>query len=375
MSRRNIENTVKSRFAQTGQAKQTHEKINQYQDKIKQLEAELNKESKDKFSVAISKIRPSDQCRQTFSSDAVAKRVVSLKKEGQVSPIVLIPQEKSNSYWIENGELTWRAALKLVEQGHSEWEFLDGVLSKIKEGADIHRRTLIHHLHSESLNSLDRAVAVIREAQRQTGLEQEQVVKKFNKLLNRVRKLSNWSQLLSSISFQGIEKYKKELDELDLSEDLWHLLSVLSDLQIEPTSFITNDLRMLAIADELKLAIRTQDLPCHQAKVLNAIYQSGKLICEEDKAQKIRKDTLERVLSNKLSVKATKELVDNILAENGRESIEPLDNINLAEEYKNAKNSIQKLPIKNLKPRQLQSLKKTLEKKLEQINRNLKTKD
>ena len=187
MGRRNIAKEIEADFEEVLELSSHQKTINSLREElaVAKQEAELYKEQAlknvrqsleaegGKYKIAIKDIKPSQQCRQTFTESAIFKRSQSLLSEGQLDPIILVPlAQEANKYQLEDGELRWRAANYLVEQGHSEWEYLDAVIAPISPSdEEIHRRSLIHHLHSEELNPLDRLEAITREIYWQIDLE------------------------------------------------------------------------------------------------------------------------------------------------------------------------------------------------------------
>ena len=189
MGRRNIAHEIEADFEEVLELNSHQQTINGLREELvaAKQKAQLYKEealkkvrqsleaSGGKYKIAIKDIQPSQQCRQTFTDSAIVKRAQSLKEEGQLEPIILVPLAvETNKYQLEDGELRWRAANYLVELGHKEWEYLDAVIAPISPNEqEIHRRSLIHHLHSEELNPLDRLEAITREIYWQIDLEIE----------------------------------------------------------------------------------------------------------------------------------------------------------------------------------------------------------
>ena len=125
-----VKDKFHSRFTSAKTAQQETNKIQELKQKIKELEATSEKAQTltGKFLVLIANIEPSKQCRQTFGENVIQKRMRSLRQEGQLDPLVLVPltdsdhsDNKEKQYQIEDGEVTWRAAKKLVEEGESTW--------------------------------------------------------------------------------------------------------------------------------------------------------------------------------------------------------------------------------------------------------------
>ena len=291
-----------------------------------------------KYKVAIRDIEPSQQCRQTFTESAIFKRAQSLKAEGQLEPIILVSlAQEINKYQLEDGELRWRAAKYLVEQGHREWEYLDAVIAPISPSEqEIHRRTLIHHLHSEELNPLDRLEAIAREIYWQVDLEinPEEIAKhngdswaasqdKLKKLLRNMHYLfkTNSQAKLKLQQLQQIptSDLQQELASFELSKTQKELLQLLLELQINFQSFVANDLPMASLSNDLKQGIRAKGLACHQALAISKL-SAKNLNQTEAEAIKIRAQVLEQVIRKHLSVRKTRELVTQVLEQHNSQT-------------------------------------------------------
>ena len=284
-----------------------------------------------KYKIAIKDIKPSQQCRQTFTDSAIFKRSQSLLAEGQLEPIILVPLPiEGNKYQLEDGELRWRAANYLVEQGHKDWEYLEAVIAPISPNEkEIHRRSLIHHLHSEGLNPLDRLEAVQREIHWQIDLEiPPEVISKYKgerlmagedklkKLLRNMHyffKTNEQAKLkLQQLQQKPSSLIAQELETFELSKVQKELLQLLLELQINFQSFVANDLPMASLSDDLKLGIRTKGLACHQALAINKL-SAKNLNKTEIEAVEIRAAVMEEVVSKLLSVRKARQLVNQIL--------------------------------------------------------------
>ena len=387
MAKNRIQNRVNNSFQTAIAVKEGHSKVQELQQKIQELDAEAQEreqllsqlrlqleQQSGKFSVAINKIKPSDQCRVTFTEAMIDKRCESLCAKRQLEPLILIaPQNESDGfYYIEDGEVTWRAACKLLEAGKNEWSHLEAVISNLNENDNIHRRTLIHHLHSETLTPLDRAEAVVREIAIEVQEEKIEVVKLLRNIKYRFEKEPIGKSLLKQFEQKGIDSVKEAFILLKLSDKQLQILSFLRELQINFNSFVANDLNMILLCDDLKEAARTKGLGCHLAKILNQL-RANKISCNEEEALQIRTDATQKVLQESLNESDTRKMVSEIIQERSKSQKNTVDTSQTIEVYQITKESLNKLRINQLKPRQLKSLKKVMEKKLAAISCQLET--
>ena len=401
--RRSVANLIEEDFDSTLVAKKRHDTIQQLRQQLDLTQKEVEKREQllnefrsqleqrnGKILVPISHIIPSDQCRKTFTEAVVLKRVESLRREGQLDSLILIPiVDRPDRYQLEDGEVTWRAAKHLVEAGEEKWQSLEAVISPlVGNNQDIHRRSLLHHLHSESLNSLDRAESIIRELNWSVDLEIDEAeieagqsrfeagVVKLKKILRNLdyefRKNEAARYILQQIDRATRDEQQLALEQLELNPLQIEIILVLLDFQIELHSFVANDLAMISLPDDLKQAVRQRDLPCHQAKALGKL-TAKKLNESESDALEIRAKAIERVLSNALSVRDTRKLVAEILSQHKGEKTKSQGKTK--EQYQEVKQSLSKLAVKQLKTTQLKSLKKAMEKKLAEIESLLENSD
>ncbi len=176
--------------------------------------------------------------------------------------------------------------------------------------------------------------------------------------------------MLLELEHKGVEAIKSSLFDIELSEKQIQILSFLRELQLNFYSFVANDLNMVLLCEELKIAARTKSLGCHLAKILNQL-QVKKLNCREEEAMQIRLDATHKVIQENLNESHTRKMVSNIIQERSKLDRNTDDISEIKEVYQNTKQNLNKLLIKELKPRQLKSLKKIMEQKLIEIERQL----
>lgn len=394
--RHSVANLIDEDFDSAIAAKKRHDTIQDLKQQLERSQKEVEKREElliqlrtqleqrnGKVLVPIKNITPSDQCRQTFTEAIIKKRVESLKREGQLDSLILIPiPDKANCYQLEDGEVTWRAAKYLVEAGEEKWKNLEAVISPlVGDEREIHRRTLLHHLHSEGLNPLDRAESLMRELNWNLNLElyddeikagqsrSQAAIAKLIKILRNLdykfRKNETADRTLKSVEQATREEQQQALEKLELDSLQIEVILVLLDFQVELHSFVANDLAMISLTEDLKQAVRERSLPCHQAKALGKL-TAKKLGKEESAAYSIRTQAVERVLKESLSVRDTRRLVAEILEEQVTKKTKSKEKS--TERYQQVKQDLSKLSVRQLKTSHLKSLKKAMEKKLSEID-------
>ena len=248
---------------------------------------------------------------------------------------------------------------------------------------EIHRRTLLHHLHSESLNSLDRAESLVRELNWNVDLDiyedeveegqsrSQAAVAKLKKILRNLdyqfRKNEAADRTLQLIEKSTREEQQKALEKLELNSLQIEIILILLDFQVELHSFVANDLAMISLTEDLKRAVRERNLPCHQAKALGKI--TAKRLGKDDAAAlEIRTQAVERVLKEALSVRDTRKFVTELLEKHGIKKPKTETKEKTIDRYQEVKQGLSKLSVKQLKANHLKSLKKAMEKKMREID-------
>ncbi len=357
-----VQQRMASRFKGVGNAKGKRDQVKDLKSEVEVLRNQLERQNSGKFSVAIDRIQPSEQCRQTFTTTIINNRARSLQEEGQLDPLVLIPLDESGHYMIEDGELTWRAASQLNKLNPKEWSQLEAVLSNATDSQNVHFRTLLHHLHSESLNVLDRAESVIREIEIQFGFQSEQAIKLLRNICYRMQD-SEFSKAIASFLNSG-EQQSLVTEKLD--SDQIKLAQFIYRLQLDIVSFVKNDLAMISLAEDLKVAIRQQELSCNNALALNRL--SGKnLPLTDAEIIQVRQEITDFVLKNKLSTSDTRRKVTEVISRYvPEEEVEIKTESNKA--YDAITTSLKQLSVEQLSKTKLKSLKKSFEAKLKKID-------
>lgn len=330
--------------------------------------------------IPISDMKPSRQARQTFTRSAVLKRAQSLLQHGQQTPVILVPTESGERpFSIEDGELRWRAAALLVERGDRDWEKLKSVFAPPPLGStEIHKRSLIHNLHREDLNPLDRVEAVIEQIRASVDLSSGDGSEPFDSgselpaevlITRHLRNLdyrlkrnnterAKFLKLLESSRDEQIQR----VSEFTSSDTQQKILLVLLELQLNVCSLAANDLPMLSLPADLKEAIRSLDLPCHHALAI-AKLSKDKLGVTEEEAIAERSTLTRQVIEASLSLKKTRELVALTLTRYGL-SLEGRTSRKALSEIETALNRI---ALSEFDREGITRLKKTLSDKLREI--------
>ena len=360
-----VQQRMASRFEGVGNAKEKRDQVKDLKSEVEVLRTELESQSSGKFTVALDRIRASEQCRQTFTAASINNRVRSLKEEGQLDPLVLIPLNEPGHYMIEDGEVTWRAACQINKLEPKEWGQLEAVLSNASDPKTVHFRTLLHHLHSESLNVLDRAESVIKEIEIQFELQPDKAVKLLRNICYRMQQ-QEFSAVINSFLQSG-EQLSLVAEQLD--SDQIKLAQFIYRLQLDLISFVKNDLAMVSLAEDLKVAIRQRELSCNNALALNRL--NGKnLPLDDAEIAQVRQNITDFVLANKLSTLQTRRKVTEVISSYVPEEEGALK-VQSNQAYEAITTNLKQLSIEQLSQTKLKKLKKSFESNLKKIDRAL----
>lgn len=304
---------------QSQQLTEAEEEIQQLKGEIEQLRSQGSSELEKQLqvlrsqlqsqsgvlSVAIEQIQLNpEQPRQTFSTASIESMCRSLKKEGQLQPIILIQRE--NSYLLFDGERRWRSAQKIG------WKMLQAVVIPETNPVELHRRALLTSLHREDLNPLDKAEAILREVTTQTGIKAKDIPRILATAVRRLKAQQRMNQVVE-LMIATTDKQKRGLASLGLETQEQDVLFELLDLQLNPASIDTNIFPMLSLADDLKAAIRESGLFGVHALALSKL-SAKNLGQTEAKVKSIRVRTTQKVINEKLSVQTTRKVVSEIIA-------------------------------------------------------------
>jgi ParB family transcriptional regulator, chromosome partitioning protein len=274
------------------------------------LEAELQalreqlQQQRGEVEIAIAQIEPNpNQPRQTITPESIQAKARLLKKHGQISSVILVPQGEDR-YRLLDGQLRWEAAQVLG------WETLRAVVVPMPE--DLEQSSLLTFLGFEDLNPLDKAEAVFKEVTKTMELAIAEVSTLLGTGLKRIERDGNTKALTQLVALSA-EEQQQGLERLGVTEAERVLLSVLLELGLNPASVKANLLPMLSLPPDLKDAIRQKGLKGAHALALATLSDKG-LKVSAQQAKKERSSATGKVLKEQLTVPETRELVKQIKA-------------------------------------------------------------
>ncbi len=318
---------------------------------IETLRFQLQEQSGEK-NIEVSKIQANPhQPRQTITNESIQTIARSLEKDGQITPLIVIPQDEN--YLLLDGQRRWEAAKILG------WQTLRSVIAIMPD--DLHRKALLTFIHHEDLNPLDKAEAIFKEVADATSMGTEGILTVLATVLRRLERQKQTSQLTSLVT-ATTEEQISGLQSLGVNEAEEKLLLVLLGLALNPTSVKANLMPMLSLPNDLKQAIR-QGLKGAHALALSVL--SAKTLETSEKiASKERIKATEQVLSQDLNVGKTRELIAQIKAKYIKSEHSPSKQITAIQR---SVEKLSKANIANIDLQQLTDLRVLFQQKLAEI--------
>lgn len=320
----------------------------------------------DMLKVALDSIAPyPDQPRQTFTQESIVLLARSLEREGQKMPVILV-QKEERKYLIYDGERRWRAAQFL------QWKSLEALV--IPNPQNLHRQILVTNLQRENLNPLDKAEGIVREIQSiHPELNIKEIIAATRAAVRRLERDKNNSGKLSQLIQLEEQQRQIKLESLKLKEQERHIFQILLSLQLNPESILKNTFPALEISSDLKEAIRKKGLGASQALELNKISPNNKKLqnLEEEQVAKMRRELSTSVITEKLSVRATRQLVNEKLASYSHNNSKNQTRNEFNKTIATIKNiALDNLELSQLEQLQMQleELQKTLEEKMSSLS-------
>ncbi len=375
---------MKQIFGDVGQSQQIH----QLNDQVEELQAEITRLRVNTFNfgekaaleqqieqlttrlanrggvqeIAINLIDPDPvQPRQAFPHTVIKERAESLRRQGQKTPIVVIPQENGR-YTLFDGELRWRAA-SLIEWLNLKAVFL--LKEEILDRVEIFEGQIVTSIHSQKLHDLDLANALIRLfGYRDSSLKEQEdkIPKILNTALRRLQREQKHLEL-GEIRIADIETQQQWIETISFKEAEEKIIfATLLELQLNPISINNNIFPLLKLADDLKTAVRVEGLESSKARELNKL-SSEQLNMNEAQALAIRTQATEIVRQKSLSLNQTRSLIQDLI----RQYTPETTNLTQIQRTNKVLQNIKSVAISDLAPSRLKEVRQILKEKLGEI--------
>lgn len=379
MSNRVGENLVSNLFSGVTYAQELNEaksKIAQLTAEIKELRAVGKKEDEQPLvselllsvqnqaiiEVPVSEIEVNPaQPRQTFSDESLTLLARSIERDGLQQPL-LVFQISDDRYFLFDGERRYRATtqklfwkkIKIINLGQWESNYLNNPET-------LRRKALLANHHRENLNPLDLAEVLVKEISILADINEESIPKTLNTVIKRLTRQGKLKWLSELTLLPQIEQ-ENGLSSLEIRGDENKILKVLLGLHLNPASINNNIFPSLKLFEDLKKAIRTDGLGGHHARVLQRL--STETL--GDSSSKIRHKLTRVVINEKLSVAQTRQLITDEISKIQN------NNTGVHKSIQKAINSVEKVTITDVNPKDLKAFETVLKQKLKEVKEALK---
>jgi ParB family transcriptional regulator, chromosome partitioning protein len=302
---------LQAELAQLRAGKLTDDEQTQLQAEVQRLTAQLTERS-GKHRIALELIDfDQAQPRSTITESMVTERANSLRRHGQLTPIILIPQP-TGRYLLFEGELRTRASRLL---GWSELEAVFLAPEDIPSPEEVFRGQVVTSIHSQRLHDLDIAQALIRLAvQDYPNMQgQESIIPNFlNTPIRRMQRDNNLAQL-AEIRIAQPEQQIAWIESTDFkTSEERQIFELILGLQLNPVTVNSNIFPLLKLSADLKEAIQTIGLEASKARELNRLNATN-LKLDESEASQIRRNLTQQVIEERLSLTEVKSKVNQLL--------------------------------------------------------------
>lgn len=262
--------------------------------------------------IAIDRIDPDpDQPRTVFPRALIQERAESLRRDGQISAIIVIPQA-NDRYRLFDGAIR-RLAAPLADKTTLRAVFLLNPVT-----LDASRRfehQVVAGYAAEKLHDLDTAHALVRilcDRHPAIAAQKDDIPSLLNNAIYQVKKAGKQGDL-AKMRIADSDAQRTWLESIPtLTPEGFDILAVLLDRQYNPASVASNLFPLLAIADDLKDLVRQTGIEASKIKELNKLSAEA-LNLDEPTAQQVRLQTAQEVTDAELSLQGVRKRVSEVL--------------------------------------------------------------
>ena len=310
--------------------------------------------------VDVNAIEPITQPRVTFTSESLERLARSIESEGQLVPIILIPLP-NGQHKIFDGERRWRSICELLKRATIKAIILPNNTS------NLYRRILIANIHREDLNALDKAEAIVAEIRATNpGLDSATIVTRLRAVIRRDERAATPNQIGSWLQLPQTEQ-QAQLDQFPFKDEVEKtIIQTLVGLQLNPSTLLRAVFPALNLPVALKQAIRERSLGVAQALAINGLSAEKLNKLDRDRALEVIEGLSEQIISQRLSIRATKALIKDTIA---LYSQAPNSNFKNIQRWLN---NFDEDALTGLNSSELEELQQSLAEKLDKVQTTLK---
>lgn len=254
--------------------------------------------------------RDPNQPRTVFAKGIIQARAESLQRNGQQTPIILVPLDNGR-FRLFDGEIRWRSAKKI------QWATLRSVflpLEKVGERDQVFKQQVITSKHAETLHDLDLAHAIVRiVSQEYADVDQEHIPTILSSALRRLERTKEKPEFkrlrIASVQEQAAWLEQAKFNRIEERQ----IFKTLLELQLHPESVNKHVFPLLKLSEDLVELVREEGLESAKVRSLHRL-SAENLNCSEAEAMTIRSEVAQMVIAQDLSLKQVDALVAEWLA-------------------------------------------------------------
>lgn len=251
-----------------------------------------------------------EQPRQIYPESIINERAESLRREGQLSPVILIPLD-DGTYRLFDGHLRHMAAPR------AGLETLKAVFRKASDPIETFDRQLTTSIQSEKLHDLDLAAALIKLIHHRTGLAIDDIPSLTSNAVYRLRRSGNLRNL-PSIQSAAVDIQLQWLQNQGLEDVQQQIFQIILGKSLNPATINSHAFPLLKLPKDVQEAMK-RGLEPSKAKEI-AKLTSEKLNTSKASATKIRKSLADEALDSLMPLSEVKKRVRSLIQENRKKA-------------------------------------------------------
>lgn len=322
--------------------------------KIQELTEQLA-ESGGVHKIPIELIDPDlEQPRTIFPQHVIAARAESLRNDGQLTPVIVIPLENGR-YRLFEGNLRWLAA------PHASLTHLDAVFRQEEDKASTFDRQLTTSIQSEKLHGLDLATGLIKLITfKDANLGEDEIPSILNRAVHKLKQTGD-DKALEKVQSLSHEEQQIWLQSMKLDDDQRFVLQIILGKNLNPASIQANIFPLLKLPKDVQVAMRN-GLEASKAREIGKL-TSSKTGMSESAATTLRENLAHKAIAEQWSLTELRQKIKDASQPRSENKPQPVRQI--IEKVQNLLQGV-KLDPKQDKS-DLEELEKQLEAKLNEV--------
>lgn len=305
------------------------------------------------------------QPRTIFPRQLIEERAESIRRNNQISPIIVIPQANGR-YHIFDGAIRKLAAPRaglttlraVFLPHHSSLDDASRFEKQFVTGKDTEK---LHYL--DLANGL---IQIICNRYPYLKSQQSDIPNILNNALYQIKRTGKLAEL-NKIRTSSTVQQRQWLETIEFeSPEACNVLEVILDRQFNPASVASNIFPILAISDDLKAIVKETGLEPSKVKAIAKLTAEA-LKVDEEIANKLRSEVAYKIAEEEKSLEETNELVREIVKQYNPAA--PQTSVKAEKTIK----QLQNLKFDGLELKHLKDIRTTLRERLKELDALIKS--